>query len=113
MSPLIRNKRVLLPLLHILKSMRSDHRVILMSHLDDEARDAIYQTIFKTLTSSKVPLRKRLFLKSKLLPYKSHLRYLASSSKPSRAKKRRLAQMGGGAMSDVLRVAIPLLINLK
>jgi hypothetical protein len=108
-----RKKRVLLPLLQVLKSMKPEYRVIILSHLDDETRDSLYETITDVLNSDRVPFRRRLYLKSKLSPYKDHLRYLADRNKNSGyGKKKRLAQVGGGPMSHVLKTAIPLLLNI-
>jgi hypothetical protein len=108
-----RGKRaVVLPLLHVLKSVKPEHRVILLAHLDDSSRDALYEAINQVLCSEKIPVRKRLFLKSKLEPYKGHLRYLADAKKGPVGKKKRLAQIGGGPMTHVLREAVPLLLDL-
>ena len=105
-------KKVLLPLLSLLKGMRSSQRVILLSHLDDKTRDALYQTINSVLKSEAVPARKRMFLRSKLLPFKADLRYLASRRKTSSQKKKKLTQMGGAPLGYILATAIPLLLNL-
>ena len=104
--------RVLLPLLQVLKEVRPDQRVILMAHFDDKTRDSLYETITNVLRSEKVPFDKRLFLKSKLASYKSDLRYLSNKSKSPTQKRRKLSQIGGGPMSHVLKLAIPLLLNL-
>lgn len=107
-----KTKKVLLPLLGVLKKLPSSDRVILMSHLDDKTRDTLYETIAHVLRSPSVPMRKKLFLKSKLGPFKKHLRFLADKRKPSKLKKNRLTQMGGAPMGYVLRTAVPLLLNL-
>jgi len=104
--------RVILPLLHALKSVRPDHRVILMAHFDDKTRDSLYEIITNVLRSEKVPFEKRLILKSKLAAHKSNLRYLSDKGKSSSQKQRRLAQIGGSPMTHVLKLAIPLLLNL-
>lgn len=107
-----RHKKVLLPLLDVLKSVKPEQRVILLAHLDDKTRDLLYQTIQRVLTSDRVPFRKRLFLKSKLSDHKHDLRFLADRRKSVGAKKRKLAQMGAGPMSYILKAAIPLLLNV-
>ena len=107
-----KQKKVLLPLLAILKSMKPTDRVILMSHLDDVSRDALYETINKVLTSTSVPPSKRRYLKTKLMPFKSDLRFLADRRKSTTSKKKKLTQMGGAPMGVVLRTAVPLLLNL-
>jgi hypothetical protein len=105
-------KKVVLPLLHVLKSIRPDHRVIILAHLDDRARDALYESIMRVLSSKTIPLRRRRALKSKLQPYKNHLRYLADATRSGVLKKKRLVQIGGGPMTHLLREAVPLLLNL-
>ena len=107
-----KQKKIILPLLNVLKKLPQDERVILMSHLDDVTRDAIYTAIASVLRSSEVPLRKRLFLKTKLEPYKDDLRFLADERKSGKLKKKRLVQLGGAPIGHVLKTAIPLLLNL-
>lgn len=102
----------LLTLLRVLTSVSPEKRVIMLAHLDDVSRDSLYQTIDHVLRSQKVPARKRLFLKSKLNPYKTHIRYLASKKVSSVQKKKKLTQMGAGPMNLILKAAIPLLLNL-
>lgn len=104
-------KRLLLPLLHALLRTPEDCRVILLSHLDDKTRDGIYEAIACTLTSSHVPLRKRLFLKSKLSNFKREFKVLASPKATPRQKKTSLCMVGAGPMRHLMRAAIPLLIN--
>ena len=103
---------MVLPLLEVLKQLRPDRRVIILQHFDDRTRDQIYEAIMHTLSSEKVPFRKRLFLRSKLLPYKNELRFLADKKRSAECKKKKLAQVGGGAMNYILRAAVPLLLNL-
>lgn len=111
MAGIGKQSRVLLPLLEVLKSVKPEQRVIILAHLDDPTRDVLYKTIGRVLKSSKLPISKRLFLKSKLAPFKTELRELVDDRKSSRQKKKRLTQMGAGPMSYVLRAAIPLILN--
>ncbi len=104
--------KTVVPLLHVLRSVRPDHRVILLYHLDNESRDAVCEAVSRVLLSPKVPLKKRLFLKSKLKPYKTDLRYLADRTRPSSGRRRRLTQLGAGPLRHVLLTAVPLLMNL-
>jgi hypothetical protein len=105
-------KKVLLPFLHVLKTIKPRDRTIILAHLDDVTRDALYETIANVLSTPKLPMRKRLFLKSKLQPYKADLRFLADKKNSSSKKKKKLTQMGGGAIGHVLGTAVPLLLNL-
>lgn len=107
-----KRSKVVLPLLHVLKSIKPEQRQIILAHLDDSARDALYQTIGEVLRSDRVPFAKRLFLKSKLGPHRNDFRYLASPNKSATQKRKKLAQIGAGPMTHLLRTAIPLLMNL-
>lgn len=107
-----KKQQVMLPLLHVLKSIKPAHRIIILAHLDDKTRDALYATIMRVLQSSKVPLETRLKLKSQLKKYQKDLRYLADRSKSDRVKKRKLVALGGSPMRQVLNTAIPLLMNM-
>ena len=102
----------MLPLLHVLRTIRPEQRVILLAHFDDQTRDALYATIGQVLKSNKVPIRNRLLLKAKLFAHKDKLRYLADKKKTSTSKRRKLAQIGGSPMKYILKTAIPLLLNL-
>lgn len=107
-----KTRRVLLPVLGVLRSMKPEQRIILLAHLDDPTRDALYRTIGEVLHSDKVPRKRRLTLKGKLEPYKKELRYLANAKRTSASRKKRaLAQIGGGPLSHVLGAAIPLLLD--
>ena len=108
----VSHKKVMLPLLNVLRNMTADHRQILLAHLDDKTRDGLYETISHVLRSNKVPFAKRLFLKSKLSPYKKDLRYLSNPKRTGAQKRKRLTQVGAGPMSHILKAAIPLLLNL-
>lgn len=107
-----RNKKVLLPLLHVLKSIQPQQRQILLAHFDDATRDLLYATIAEVLRSSRVPFQKRLFLRAKLSPYKNDLRYLNSPKKTKEQKRKKLQQLGAGPVNHIFRTAIPLLLNL-
>ena len=107
-----RRKRFLLPLLSILKRIKPSERIIIMSHIDDVTRDALYETINHVLTSESIPLRKRLLLKAKLTPFKNDFRFLTSKKRSSVAKKKKLTMMGGAPLGYVVKTAIPLLLDL-
>lgn len=104
-------RRELIPLLHVLNTLKPEHRIILLAHFDDKTRDGLYQTIQKVLVSDRMPLRKRLFLKTKLAPYKREFLQLARDARSNVKKKKTLTQVGGSPMRYVLQAAIPLLLN--
>ena len=101
-----------LPFLHVLNSMKPEHRIILFEHLDDVSRDRIYHLVTRVLTSTKVPMRKRMFLKSKLSDDKDTLRTVMNPKKSTARKAAALCSIGGGTMTHVLRAALPMVMNL-
>jgi hypothetical protein len=107
-----RKKNVLLPLLHVLKSINPEQRVIILAHMDEKTRDAIYETITHVLTSDHMPIDKRILLKNELGAHKKDLRYVIDKKKGSLQRRKKLAQIGGGPMTPVLKLAIPLLLNM-
>jgi len=107
-----KRRAIVLPLLETLKKMHPSSRVILLAHLDDQTRDAIYETIMEVLQSDKIPFRKRMYLRTKLSPFRSEFRDLIDKKKTSNQKKKKLMRIGGAPMSLVLKTAIPLLLQL-
>jgi hypothetical protein len=107
-----RKRDVLLPLLQVLKSLEPEQRIIILAHMDDRTRDAIYETITRVLTSDKIPFERRLRLKSELADHKDCFRCLVDKKSGKRERKKKLAQVGGGVMTPVLKAAIPLLLNM-
>lgn len=102
----------LIPLLNILKSMKSKDRIIILAHLDEETRDALCATINSVLTSAKVPIETKLKLKKKLYRHKDDFRHLSSEEATTSSKKKKLSQLGGNPMKVVLDAALPLLLDL-
>ncbi len=107
-----KQKTQLIPLLNVLKSLKSDDRVIILAHLDDETRDGLYATIAAVLKSEKVPIETRLALHRKLKNHKDCLAHIVSQKTSSKVKKKKLTQMGGGPMKLILQTALPLLLRL-
>jgi len=106
-------KKVILPLLGVLKNLKAADRIIILAHLDDLSRDSLYETINRVLSqSSPLPSSKKKLLKKKLWTHRDDLRYLTSQKKSKREKKRRLVHMGGNPLGYVLKTAVPLLLNL-
>jgi SOS response regulatory protein OraA/RecX len=106
-------RKLVLPLLGILKKLNSADRVIILSHLDNVSRDKLYETINHVLSKkSALPEVKKKQLKKKLWNFRADLRFLSHKSRSPKEKRRRLLQMGGGPMGYVIKTAIPLLLNL-
>lgn len=106
-----KNRKVILPLLHILKSLKPDQRIIVLAHLDDKTRDILYQTIVWVLRGKKLPHGSRQYLRSKLKSFQKEFRYLGDAGKTERSKKKKLMQIGGGPLKHVLSLAVPLLLD--
>lgn len=111
-SKVSKRNEELLALLHVLKSIEPNQRVIVMAHMDNKTKDGIYKTITRVLKSGKVPIDERILLKKELGPYKKEFRYLSDKKKSVRPKTKKLTQVGGGPMTPILKLAIPLLLDL-
>lgn len=104
--------RNLLPLLQVLKHIKPEDRIILLSHFSDEAKDDLYKTISHVLLTDSVPKRRRRTLHAKLAPYKKIIKNLMSSRTSPRGKRKRVVQLGGNALGYVLSTAVPMFVNL-
>ena len=102
----------LLSLMHVLNSMKPDHRQILFEHMDDKSRDYIYDVVTRLLTSDALPKKKKLLLKSKLGSYKPYFRAVADPKCSKTEKRRCLRAVGGRPMNYVFRAALPMLLNV-
>lgn len=107
-----RQKTELIPLLNVLKSLKSNDRVIILAHLDDETRDALSATIASVLESEKVPIETRLHLHKKLRDHRDCLKHIISDRASSKTKKKKLTQLGGGPMKHILQAALPMMLQL-
>lgn len=103
--------RSIIPLLHVLRSVNSDYRIIILSHLDDLTRDRIYEALTKVLTNDKLSFSQKLELKKKLGKHRHDLRCLMDTRKSAKVKKKKLLQMGGGPMSNVLSATFSHLLD--
>ncbi len=92
--------------------MKAEHRIVILSHLDDRARDQLCECIHEILYSSRVASRKRLRTALKLIGHSHDLRSVADSSKTRAHRKKKLVQIGGSPMSVLLNAAIPHLAEI-
>lgn len=99
-------------MLQALKSMKPDDRIILMSHLNDKAKDALYETVAQVLQNEKLPEGKRRSLIRKLKPHKEAVRKLALNRHRPASRRRSVVQLGGSPMGYVLDAALPLFVSL-
>lgn len=106
------HRNALIPLLNVLKTLKSSDRIIILAHLDEETRDALYLTIASVLRSNKVPIEAKLKLKKKLSPHKKTLRHLICETSSEQSKKKKLTQLGGGPMKLLIDTALPLMLDL-
>ncbi len=107
-----KQKTQLLPLLNVLKSLKSSDRVIILAHLDDETRDGLYVTINTVLKSEKVPIETRLKLQNKLKHHQDCIKHITSDKTSPKTKKKKLTQLGGGPMKSIIQAALPMMLNL-
>jgi hypothetical protein len=104
--------RKVLPFLQVLKQLRPGQRSILLSHLDNESCEMVYEAVANVLKNPKVTPAKRRQLKKALAPHKKCLRSLVSKKRSSGLKRKDLASVGGFPLGLVLSTAIPLLLNM-
>jgi len=103
---------VLIPFVKTLASIKNpDHRCILMSHLDLDSCELIYETIFNVISNKSIPVKKRQQLQKVLQPHQNNLRYMANKNNKATLKKKRLTQIGGNPLGIILSTAIPLLLE--
>jgi len=103
---------VLIPFVKSLASIKNhDHRCILMSHLDYDSCELIYEVIYNVISNKSIPPKKREQLQKILHPHQNNLRYMASKKKKPALKKKRLTQIGGNPLAIILSTAIPLLMQ--
>jgi len=110
-----------LPLLHALKSFKSGkERSVLLNYLNDEACESIYHMIANVLRNKKVDENKRKEIFSLLDAHRADLRKVMAGKaktmdeqrKLSRFKQRTLVKMGGGLLTTLLTIGIPILTSL-
>ncbi len=92
--------------------MKAEDRIIMMSHLNNEAKDALYKTVTHVMSSENLSGGRRNRLKSKLSPYKKILSYFSSSRSTPSGRRKRVVQLGGSPMNYILNAALPLFVNL-
>ena len=105
-------KGELIPLLEVLRSLKSSDRIIILAHLDEETRDALSSTIASVLKSEKVPVETRLGLQKKLHRHGDSLSCVVDHAASGKERRRTLSQLGGGPMKVLLNAALPLLLDL-
>jgi hypothetical protein len=105
--------RKVLPLLRVLQDFKpKSRRSILLSHLDDESCEALYEAVANVMLSDRIHPTVRAKLKRILNRNREPLTILSDKEADPALKKRHLTQMGGGVLSLILSTAIPLLIDL-
>jgi hypothetical protein len=105
--------RKVLPLLRVLQDFKpKSRRSILLSHLDDESCEALYEAVANVMLSDRIHPTVRAKLKRILNRNREPLTVLSDKEADPALKKRHLTQMGGGVLSLILSTAIPLLVDL-
>ena len=115
----LKRKRVLLPLLNILKSLPAPKRSVLISYLNHDTLDGLYELIIDLNRSSKIPFHIRYKLAKKLRSSCDDFDCMIRGAekkphkKPSpKVQMRRLIHLGGSPMADMYKVAVPYLLNV-
>lgn len=112
-----------LPLLRALKSFKNGkERTTLLGYLNDEACESIYHMIANVLRNDGLSKRKQNRLATALEPHKKNLRKLTraggramnlnSRKELAKFKRKTLVKMGGGVLSTLLSIGLPLLLSL-
>lgn len=108
-----------LPLLKVLKSFKKgEQRSVLLRYLNDEACESIYHMIANIMRNEKMAGKKQKAFEA-LTPYKADLRRLCRRKATTEAGERRLSQfkrntlskMGGGVLTTLLAIGVPMLID--
>jgi len=107
------DRRQILPLLSVLKSLRAPQRVIVLAHLDDVTRDKVYQCINLTLHHrSHLPPQIKKRLRRRLWKEREDLRCFSCGKSSKALKKKKLLQLGGAPMGYLLKSMVPLMLKL-
>lgn len=101
----------ILPLLSILRSIRPEQRIILLSHFDLKTKDAICSAISFTLSTEKLSKQKKRRMVKKLEPHMREILPIIRQT-PVAARRKRLMQVGAGPMKHILNATIPLLLDV-
>jgi hypothetical protein len=110
-----RKLRNILPLLKTLQDVRPhNNRSILLSHLDDEACEALYETLYNVMGNPKLGDKKKASLRKILWDQQDNIDFLTKSGKKftPKLKRKKLAAMGGFPLAAILSAGIPLLLDL-
>lgn len=106
------NAREYLPLLHVLRKLPHVDRQIIIAHLNDHSCDYVEHCITKVLRGKRrVTPKLRDELKKCIKEHESDFNRLFST-RSSAVKRKTLAKVGGGALSLLLSIGIPLLLGL-
>lgn len=110
-----------LPLLKVLKSFKKGaQRTTLLRYLNDEACESIYHMIANILQNEKASGKAKTTAATALKPYRGRLLKMIQGKcqspkdqvKLDKFKRETLCKMGGGALSTVLSIGVPLLVSL-
>lgn len=99
----------LLPLLTLLSKSKPEAVKDLLTHLNENACEGIYECVCNLLHNENIPFKKRSLVGKKLLNYKSQLRIIGNQS--SRARKNKSLKQVGGSLSLILATVLPLLVT--
>ena len=107
------DRREILPLLGVLKSLPSPQRVIVLAHLDNKTRDKVYECVHLTLQDrSALPHESKNRLRRRLWKEREDWRCLSCKRSPKALKRQKLLQLGGAPMGFLLKSMVPLMLRL-
>jgi hypothetical protein len=101
-----------IPLCRALCKLDEEERAALLSYLDGDGRDVLYQCMHNCLYNKAIPRDKRHELRDKLSGKAKVIAYLAKAGNNLEKKRRMLTQHGGSILPTILSAALPLLLSL-
>jgi DNA primase catalytic subunit len=106
-----RLKKVI-PLCQALCKLGDEEREALLSYLNSEGREALYECMHNCLYNKSIPKENRQELRAKLSGKAKVITYLAKAGNNLEKKRRMLQQHGGSILPIILSAALPLLLSL-
>ena len=105
-------KNTILPLIHILRDLSPDYRMIILSHLDEISRDLMYRALRSVLFSNDEIMgsKKSEIVNNFLQPHSKDVSYMLDPFKSETMRKQKLIKVGGAAIQPVLDACIPIFL---
>jgi hypothetical protein len=101
-----------IPFCRALCKLDDEERSTLLTYLNSEGRDVLYQCMHNCLYNKAIPKEKRHALRATLSGKAKVITYLAKAGNNLEKKRRMLTQHGGSILPAILSAALPLLLSL-